>query len=259
MKKYNKIYGLLAIFTVIVAFACLTSMVLMCIYGVKPTLNEQKNNASLSAELEETYDFGEGYIKSMVFVGDRTVARLDELNQTVFSSQVWSGEDGTLRLDHNLVNTPILHSSDKKFSSVAEAARIYKPAYMLITVGLDNGVGYCTKEKVKEYYLKLIESVKDASPSTKIILQSVLPVSKKAEKEDPSISNARIREFNLWISEFCYEAAVSYLDTHSVMTDNKGALRSEFDSGDGITPNEAGYNEMLYYIRTHGYTSKNEQ
>ncbi len=259
MKKYNKTYGLLAIFTVIVAFACLTSMVLMCIYGVKPTLNEQKNNTSPSAELEKTYDFGEGYIKSMVFVGDRTVAQLDELSSIISHHQVWSGEDGTLRLDHNLANTPIIHSSEKKFSSVAEAARIYKPAYMLITVGLDNGVGYCTKEKVNEYYLKLIESVKDASPNTKIILQSVIPVSRKAEKQDPSISNARIREFNSWIVELCEEAAVKYLDTHSIMTDNKGALRSEFDSGDGITPNEAGYNEILYYIRTHGYTSKNEQ
>ncbi len=255
MKKYNKTYGLLAIFTVVAAFACLTATVLMCIYGIRPTFNEQKNNSS-SSKLGETFDFGEGYIKSMVFVGDRTIARLDDSHPLISSSQVWSGEDGTLRLDYNLANTPILHSSDNKFYSVADAARIYKPAYMVITVGLDNGVGYCTEEKVKEYYLKLIDSIKDSSPDTKIILQSVLPVSKKAEKDNPSISNSRIREFNSWVVEVCGKASVKYLDTHSVMTDNKGALRAEFDSGDGITPNEAGYNEMLHYIRTHGYITK---
>ncbi len=258
MKNFNRTSIILASFTVVVVLACLLSLVLMCITGMRHSPQDGSNDAVASFGLKETYDLGDGYIKSMVFVGDRTIERLDDTHTDISPFQVWSGEDGTLKLDYNLSTTPILYSTEDRFSSVAEAARIYRPAYMVITVGIDNGV-YCTKEKFKEYYIKLIRSVADASPYTRIMLQSVFPISRAAEKADSSISNDRICEVNSWIAELCGETATGYLDTHSALADKRGRLKAEYDSGDGITLNRDGYDAMLYYIRTHGYIQENEQ
>ena len=46
-----------------------------------------------------------------------------------------------------------------------------------------------------------------------------------------------------------------YLHTAEVLKDKSGALDAKYDSGDGVTLNEAGYAAMLQYLRTHGYKS----
>ncbi len=253
MKKFNIISLCTMIALGAVSALCITATVFLCIAGVSEDIySEAQAKTQIGAELEATYDYGDGYIKSMVWVGDRTISPLKN-HLDIAPSQLWLGEDGSLRLDYNLASTPVVASNDKKYSSIALAAEEIRPKYMLITVGLDNGVGYCTEEKFKEYYARLIDTVKEASPDTMIILQSVLPVSKAVEKESPSISNDRIGEVNHWICELGGELSVRYLNTHSALVDEKGYLKQEYDSGDGITLNASGYAAMLEYVRTHGY------
>ncbi len=254
MKKLKKTTIYLTVTIGLLSALCIAGAVLLCIAGVSPNMySEEQPTPDIGSELETTFDYGDGYIKSIVWVGDRTLSSLAALREEISHSQLWLGEDGSLRLDYNLSTTPVIASSEKKYSSVSDAAKEAKPKYMVITVGLDNGVGYCTEEKFKEYYARLIDTVKEASPDTGIILQSVFPISRTAQKDSPSISNDRIRQVNLWISVLAAEMSVRYLDTHSALTDEKGYLKQEYDSGDGITLNEAGYGAMLEYVRTHGY------
>ncbi len=253
MKHFNKISFIMIAVLCVTLLACITAFVILCAAGVDPQIYSSDTISSSEALLPETYDYGSGYIKSIVFVGDRTISPLAHASGQISQRQVWSGEDGTMRLDRNLAEMPITYADGTYFSSVSLAASNYKPMYMVITVGLDNGVGYCTKEKFKEYYSSLVESVKEISPDTKIMLQSVFPVSKAVEKDDPAIKNSRIDEVNDWICELCSEMSLGYLDTHSALSDKKGYLKSEYDSGDGITLNNSGYDQMLTYIRTHGY------
>ena len=120
-------------------------------------------------------------------------------------------------------------------------------------VGLENGVSYCNEERFKAYYKDLIKAIQEASPSTNIILQSVFPVSRSAEKSSPNISNDRIDEANRWIAEICEECSVKYLNTASALKDKNGYLAAEYDSGNGIILNAAGYKTVIQYIKTHGY------
>ena len=253
MKRDNNISIWLTISLGIVSIACIVATVFVCIAGTSPDIyRENTPNVNTSAELPPTYDFGEGYLKSIVFLGDRSIAPLAESSDIISSFQIWGGEGGTLSLDYNLASTPIF-IADKKAASAQDAAKEYQPQYMLITVGLDNGVGYCTEEKFKEYYIRLIDSIKESSPDTKIILQSILPVSNDFQKNYPTLSNKNINIANKWISEICSEKSIGYLNTNATLSNDKGYLDPTYDSGDGITLNASGYSAMLDYIRTHGY------
>lgn len=255
MKNFNKIAAALITFIAVLTVACAISIVSLCINGAKPDIytKEPSSDTVSGAELGKTFDYGDGYIKKIIFVGDKTISPISNVIDDVQKEQVWSSVDGSLPLDNNLKTIAIIHSEDSKGSSIASAAEIYKPQYIIITVGLENGVAYCNKEKFKEYYKELISSIKDSSPDTNIILQSVLPISKEAEKENPNIANDRIDTANSWISEICEASSTRFLNTASALKDSRGYLAPEYDSGDGITLNEEGYKAMLNYIRTHGY------
>ncbi len=253
MLKYKNLYNILRIALTVLALACVAMLVMMCIFGVDHTLTSKKSqNHFNNAKLEETYNYGEGYIKKIVFLGDRTIY---PLNNTLHPNSyvIWSGENETLTLDYNISKTPIIDSNNNRHSSIAEAVKSYAPEYMVITVGLDNGVGYCTKENFKNYYSELIDSIKENSPDTRIILQSVFPVSRAIEKTTPTLSIKKIVQANQWVAELCNEKNLRYLDTFTVLADKKGHLDPQYDSGDGITLNKAGYEKVLNYIKTHGY------
>jgi lysophospholipase L1-like esterase len=167
--------------------------------------------------------------------------------------QIWTGESGDLSLDYSIDTATVVNPRDGSSLTIKTALERMQPDYLIITLGLNNGVSYCTEEKFKEYYGKLIDAVNEASPDTRIILQSVFPVSKVAEKRLSGISNDKIDKANTWIEELAVEKSVRYLYTSSVLKDKKGYLSPQYDSGDGVTLNESGYAIMLEYIRTHGY------
>jgi len=255
MNHYKKITTWLVTIAAVLAVACAVSVVTVCVNGAKPDIyTNQGSSAKVSdAELKPTFDYGDGYIKKIIFIGDKTISQISNVYSDVKQDQVWSSADGSLPLDSNLKTIAVIHSDDEKGNAIPSAVEIYKPQYIVITVGLENGVAYCTEEKFKEYYTGLVNAIKDVSPNTNIILQSVFPISKKAEKADPKIANDRIDTANRWIVELCEENSVRFLNTASVLKDSKGYLAAEYDSGDGITLNAEGYKAMIEYIRTHGY------
>ena len=255
MKNFNKIAAALITFIAVLTVACAISIVSLCINGAKPDIYTKENSSApvSGAELGKTFDYGDGYIKNIIFVGDKTISPISDVYPDIPKGQVWSAVDGSLPLDNNLKTISVIHSDDEKGSSIPSAAETYKPQYIVITVGIENGVAYCSEEKFKEYYKELITAIKEVSPDTNIILQSILPVSKQAEKDNPKISNDRIDRANKWILDICEESSVRFLNTASALKDSGGYLAPEYDSGDGITLNAEGYKAMIEYIRTHGY------
>jgi lysophospholipase L1-like esterase len=54
---------------------------------------------------------------------------------------------------------------------------------------------------------------------------------------------AKIVALNAWITGYCERRGFVYLDYYSVLSDDDGALRTEF-TADGVHPNESGYKAM---------------
>lgn len=241
----------------VLSAVCLFLTVMLVINGVKPSLfvrdGTNTDNTVSQAELEQTFDYGDSYISSIVFVGDCTTSFIPHSEAWTYDGVIWTGPDGHLSLDYNTATTELTYTADGKKATAAEAAALLKPQYIIITLGYENGVAYCSEASFKEYYGKLVASVREASPSTGIILQSVFPISKNAEKHSPSISNEKIDIANRWIDELACELSVRYLDTASALKDSDGRLASAYDSGDGVSINENGINAVIDYIKTHGY------
>ncbi len=258
MKDFKKTASVAITLIAVLICACVISFVTLCISGARPgsiTADKEELEVLSPAQLGRTDDYGDIYIKSMVFVGDKTIYAMKDANVLHDNSLIWSGIGGSLALDYNTKTASLIYNENGDTANAADAAAIFKPQYMTITLALENGVEHCSEERFKEYYKNLISSIQASSPETKLILQSVFPVSKKVERNSPSISNDKIDRANIWIAEVADEMSIKYLNTAEVLKDSKGKLNTKYDSGDGICLNKEGYEAVLSYIRCHGYKS----
>ena len=209
-----------------------------------------------SALLGQTADMGQDYIDSIIFLGDSTTYHM--INRAVLTDgkqtkQVWSGASGSLTLDSMIHKTTIVYPKTDTEMTIAEAVALEKPKYMVITLGV-NGIAYANETQFKAYYGKLIDAIQDASPETKIILQSIFPVSEAYDQKGGKLCNANIDVANGWVMQLAAEQGCKYLDTATVLKNDNGTMIAAYDAGDGIHMTADGYKAILQYIRTHGYS-----
>jgi lysophospholipase L1-like esterase len=119
---------------------------------------------------------------------------------------------------------------------------------MIITLGTDWGVSYLSESEFKACYSALIKDIQKASPKTEIILQSIFPVTAGCV----TLDNSKINTANKWVKAIAAENDCHYLDTQSILKDDKGNLKAEYcNSTDGIHMGANAYVAILEYIRTH--------
>lgn len=204
--------------------------------------------------LGETEDMGQDYLDKIVFFGDSTTYGLKAykmLSGGRETKQVWTPASGTLSLDKAIM-TKIYYPETGQEIKVTEAMAAKKPEILIITLGV-NGISYMNEDTFKIYYKNLVDEVKAASPDTKIILQSIYPVSTKWENTD-SFDNATIDTANTWILDVAKECGVKYLNTNPSLKDETGFLPLNYQNdGDGMHLDTAGFTAVLNYIKTHAY------
>lgn len=216
-------------------------------------------SAQPDAQLGETGDMGQAYMDSIIFVGDSTTAHLRSrgvLSGGTATKQVWVPSDNTLLLDLNITAKKIVYPDTGEQLTIADAAAKAKPAYMVLTIGLNGVTSFVgNKNLYQNCYGKLIEEIQEASPDTKIILQSVFPVAANQTtfSVDAATLNGYIDTLNGYVLELAGKYEVRYLDTASVLKGADGNLPASYQNGDGIHLTAEGYNVILNYIRTHGY------
>lgn len=265
---------------VIIIALLICSLLMLCAWGVvaavtdsplfgasrpdKPAQDTQADTNNIPTNtvpddavvLGQSADMGQAYIDDIIFLGDSTTYHM--INRAVLTGgkqtkQVWSGALGTLTLDGNIHKTTIVYPETDTEMTIAQAAAQEKPKYMVITLGV-NGIAYATETQFKAYYGKLITAVQQASPDTKIMLQSIFPVSEGYDQKGGKLCNANIDLANGWVKQIAAEHGCKYLDTASVLKNDNGAMIALYDSGDGIHMTAEAYKAVLQYIRTHGYT-----
>ncbi|MBE6596171.1 MAG: hypothetical protein E7641_00735 [Ruminococcaceae bacterium] len=224
----------------------------------KETLQENAEDALLS----ESEDMGEEYIDSIIFLGESTTYHMKSrgvLKDGSETKQIWAPEGGTMTLDMSVGSVKIVYPETGEKLTVSEAAARKKPKMMILTFGLNGAVQNIKKGEgyFKSCYSKLISAIRAASPSTVIILQSAFPVAKNMDMSRYSVSyeelNRYIDKINLWSLELSAESGLRYLSTADILKGESGALRPEYQQGDGYHLTEEAYRKILGYIRTHGY------
>ena len=189
-------------------------------------------------------------LSDIIFVGDSTTYHA--ISRGVLpKSQVWCPSNRTLMLSSEITSLKILHPRLHTEMTIAEACAADRPRYMLFTIGI-NGAHTFTEGYYKGAYRKLLNAVRAASPDTLLLIESVFPVAKTETawtSLSPAELNQRIDRINRWAEELSREfEGCRYLDTASVLRDENGFLKPEFDVGDGIHLTEAGYQAIISYI-----------
>ena len=201
-----------------------------------------------------TPDAGTAYQDKIIFVGDSLTAHL--INREVLTGgsatkQVWRCENNMMNLNSEVTSAKIIYPGTGEKMTVAEAAAKAKPEIMIITLGTDWGVSYLSEAEFKDCYSKLVKAIQKASPKTEIILQSIFPVTAGCVNLD----NAKINNANKWVKAIAAENGCHYLDTQSILKDEKGNLKDSYcNSNDGIHMGKEAYVAILEYIRTHALT-----
>ncbi len=203
--------------------------------------------------LSETEDAGKEYIDKIVFLGDSTTYGLrfyEMLEGGKQTLQVWTPSSGTLTLTNASFATIVYPETGEELT-IKAAVENKKPEYLVITLGV-NGISIMDEKYFKSEYKKIIESVQEVSPDTKIICQSMFPVARSYGKLG-SINNDKIRNGNRWIVEVAEETGVKFVDTYSVLADSEGWLPESYHNGDGMHLNADSYTIELNNLRTHAY------
>ncbi len=205
--------------------------------------------------LTQTEDAGREYLDKFVFLGDSTTYGIGYYYNQGYTelcppSQVWTPSSGTLALFNYSIATVVYPETGAEIP-IAEAVAAGKPEYMLLTIGV-NGVSIMDQEWFIRDYKALIELIRQASPDTKLILNSIYPVA-NSYPHIADISNEKIRAANDWIKTIAEESGCRYLNTYEVLVGPDGALPESSHNGDGIHLSGESFEIVMDYIRTHAY------
>ena len=233
----------------------------------KPVKNPETTDAATNGEGESTpppvddgvtlpltADAGIAYQDKIIFVGDSLTAHL--INRGVLTGgtdtkQVWRCENNMMNLNSEVTAAKIIYPGTGEKMTVAEAAARAKPEIMIITLGTDWGVSYLSETEFKACYTALVKAIQKASPKTKIILQSIFPVTAGCT----ALDNTKIDTANTWVKAVAAENGCYYLDTQSILKDERNCLKENYcNSSDGIHMGKEAYVAILEYIRTHALT-----
>ena len=201
-----------------------------------------------------TPDAGTAYQDKIIFVGDSLTAHL--INREVLTGgtntkQVWRCENNMMNLNSEITAAKIIFPGTGEKMTIAEAAKKAQPEIMIIALGTDWGVSYLSEAEFKSCYSDLVKAIQKASPKTKIILQSIFPVTAGCVNLD----NTKIDTANKWVKAIAAENGCRYLDTQSILKNDKNCLKDNYcNSSDGIHMGKEAYVAILEYIRTHALT-----
>lgn len=201
------------------------------------------------ALLPESEPMDEDYIKDTVFLCDSTLYWLKR--DLVSPEQIWTGKEYTQTLAFQST-FKILDPYDNIERPIREVVELHKPKRMIITLGI-NGLSFMSYDEVREEYLDLVTDIKEISPKTDLILQSILPMNRDMFRwSNADVNNEKITKANSIILDIAEETGCKYLDTFSVFIGEDGYAKKELFK-DGLHPTDAGLQLIIDYINNHGH------
>ena len=228
----------------------------------KATVAEPSADAFAPSDTGET-----DIINEIVFLGESTTYHLKSravLSDGTQTKQVWAPKSGTLMLDSTTARCRIVYPETGEELELSVAVARKKPKYLMLTFGLNGAAQSVSKgEKYfKSCYEKLISTIKKASPSTEVILQSCFPIGKAMDMSsytiDTTTLNGYIDTLNSWSKELASDMGIAYINSSKVLKDSEGFLKTEYQTEDGYHLTRSAYVEILNCIRAYASGVENE-
>ena len=188
---------------------------------------------------------------NMTFLVDRTVIGLRTYCENYAdgaASTIWT-DGGTGLTAFDAADTPIIFV-DGSLITPANAAMISKPKTVVIYLGGDNLANTGELDFIEGYTL-LINSIRDSSPNTEVIVCSIASVSSNYQGGD-GLTPEMIARANDWIRQVCINTGAWYADLASFLNDDNGYLSDAYLMPDGRSVAAAGIALIVDYFRFHG-------
>ena len=207
-----------------------------------PTTKTVSGSETFEKVEQSDYQSFEEYIKETVFIGDSRTNALAVYNLVPKKNVL--AKDGE---NHRSARTEkIITTQSGKTVTIAQAVAELKPVRMMVCFGI-NGVSFMGEESFIAEYSAFLDELHQASPNSVIIVQSILPVSKSYEAQNPNLTNQKIDRYNLLLKQLSGQKGFAFLDSSEVLKDKNNALDEKYDRGDGLHYNKAAYEALLQF------------
>ena len=222
--------------------------------------SEWEHDGAAVFVLSDTNDGTEefAFLGDTFFFGESTTAHLARkggvLDTPLLARHVWRDTSGTRMLDGRILSSSVDYidpNGSMRKLSLEEALLCEQPRHLILSFGL-NGILYFHKhtDVFLRDYRRLILCVKELSPRTEILLQTVYPVGENTVfSESKGAINAYIEALNTSLSELSSEIdGITLVNTATILRDEHGSLKKEYDLGDGIHLTNEAYREILRHL-----------
>ena len=127
-----------------------------------------------------------------------------------------------------------------------------KPQKIFIMIGINDLLNNIETTKILDNYQKIITTIKNDSPKTKIYIESVLPLNFELDKSKRPVNNQNISDFNNNLKNFADNSTIFYINLFPAFLNSSNQLDKQYTL-DGIHLNGSGYllwkNQISKYIK----------
>ncbi|MCY7291247.1 MAG: GDSL-type esterase/lipase family protein [Ferruginibacter sp.] len=134
-------------------------------------------------------------------------------------------------------------SSDNTFGVLARLPEITegKPAKIFIMIGINDIAKNTPDNIIVSNYKKIINNIQTATPTTKIIVQSILPTNNTFTAfKNHQNKTQHILFINAALQKYCAENKIVYVDLYNGFIDSENKLDKKY-TNDGLHVNGYGY------------------
>ncbi len=189
-------------------------------------------------------DTRSGYMNNCIFLGDsRTVAMVSY----GFISD--ANALAKVGISHwQVLSTTFEQNSGAKFT-LSDYLHTRNEPVIYVCYGV-NGMNGLDEEKYKATYTELVDKIISLAGDRHVVLMSIWPVDDNGRYRN-SAKNEWVYKYNEFLYNLAAEKGLNYLDVASILKDDNGNMKREYDSGDGLHYRASAYNDILNYIIHH--------
>lgn len=192
----------------------------------------------------------ESYLDDAVFIGDSITLGLGNYQLVDMDNVV---ADIGINLD-KIMTEKYIHTSSGDVT-VLDAVKQKKPKKIYIMLG-SNGIAWTKPSVLAGRYETFLNALMKQNPSAVIYIESIPPVTLEKTKKDARYNNQTINEYNLLLLKLAAKKGVYYLDTHSALVDDSGALPTAIAEKDGMHFKMSAYKSVYAYYLSHSVDPK---
>ncbi len=176
-------------------------------------------------------------------------AELDSLDQVDFvflGNSITEGFDlGLYFPEYKMANRGIIADHmDGVLERLDNSALSLKPKKLFLMIGINDIGDQRNDEYLKAMYVTLVDTLLTSLPETDVYLLSLLPTTSRWKNCPP----AQIKRINGFLARLALEKGLTFVNLYPYFLGNLQYLNPDL-TGDGLHPNQAGYDVMARKIR----------